>query len=75
MADIRKSQSGRASLRRSIEIAIEQALDATAPLIAFLDDLDGDAEAEDDGLAEPMLAALITGDAQTRWAGFAGEAA
>ncbi|EHP78309.1 hypothetical protein [Methylorubrum extorquens] len=75
MADIRKSQSGRASLRRSVEIAIEQALDATARLIAFLDDLDGDAEAEDDGLAEPMLAALITGDAQTRWAGFAGEAA
>lgn len=65
----------RASLRRHIETAIEQALDATARLIAFLDDLDGDADAEDDGLAEPTLAALIAGDAQIRWAGFEGEAA
>lgn len=75
MADIRKGQSGRASLRRSVEIAIEQAFDVTARLIAFLDDLDGDAEVEDDRLAEPTLAALITGDAQIRWAGFEGEAA
>lgn len=65
----------RAALRRHVERAIEQALDATARLIAFLDDIDGDAEAEDDGLAEPPLAALITGDAQIRWAGFEGEAA
>ena len=75
MADIRKCQSDRAGLRRSVETAIEQALDAAAHLIAFLDDLDGNAETEDDGTAELRLAALITGDAQTRWAGFAGEAA
>lgn len=65
----------RATLRRRVELAIEQALDVTARLIAFLDDLDGDAEAEDDGIAEPTLAALITGDAQIRWAGLDGEAA
>ncbi|APX83980.1 hypothetical protein BV511_04145 [Methylorubrum extorquens] len=75
MADIRKSQSGRASLRRSVEIAIEQAFDVTARLIAFLDDIDGDAEAEDDSIAEPALAALVTGDTQIRWAGFEGEVA
>lgn len=65
----------RAALRRRFELAIEQALDAAARLIALLDDLDGDADAEDDGLAEPTLAALIAGDAQIRWAGFEGEAA
>lgn len=65
----------RAALRRRVEFAIEQALDAAARLIAFLDDIEGDAEAEDDGIAEPTLAALITGDAQIRWAGFDGEAA
>ena len=64
-----------AALRRRIELAIDQALDATSRLIAFLDDLDGDAEAEDDGSAEPMLAALVTGAAQIRWTGFEGEAA
>ncbi|MEH3118872.1 MAG: hypothetical protein PGN25_15105 [Methylorubrum populi] len=65
----------RAALRRRVELAIEQALDAAACLIAFLDDIDGDADAEDDGTAEPRLAALIAGDAQIRWAGFEGEAA
>lgn len=65
----------RAALRRCIELAIEQALDATARLIAFLDDMDGDTDAEDDDTAEPKLSALITGDAQIRWAGFEGEAA
>ncbi|CAO4179475.1 hypothetical protein EEDFHM_03526 [Methylorubrum populi] len=65
----------RAALRRRVELAIDQALDATARLIVFLDDLDGDADVEDDGIAEPMLAALVTGDAQIRWAGFDGEAA
>ncbi len=65
----------RAALRRRVELAIEQALDATARLIAFLDDIEGDPEAEDDGIAEPRLAALVTGDAQIRWAGFDGEAA
>ncbi|GAA0252278.1 hypothetical protein LNAOJCKE_4785 [Methylorubrum aminovorans] len=65
----------RAALRRRVELAIEQAVDITARLIAFLDDLDGDVEAEDDGIAEPTLAALITGDTQIRWAGFEGEAA
>ncbi|MBB2961194.1 hypothetical protein [Methylobacterium sp. R2-1] len=65
----------RTALRRRVELAIEQALDATARLIAFLDVLDGDADAEDDDTAEPTLAALITGDAQIRWAGFDGEAA
>ncbi|MDV2986367.1 UNVERIFIED_CONTAM: hypothetical protein Q9R58_18775 [Methylobacteriaceae bacterium AG10] len=64
-----------AALRRRVELALEQALDATARLIAFLDDIDGDAEAEDDGAAEPTLASLIAGDAQNRWAGFEGEAA
>jgi len=75
VADICNIQSGRASLRRSVELAIERALDATARLIAFLGDLDGDAEAENDGVVEPTLAAPITSDAQARWAGFAGEAA
>jgi hypothetical protein len=65
----------RAAFRRRVELAIEQALALTARLIAFLDDLDGDADTEDDGAAEPTLAALITGDAQIRRAGFEGEAA
>lgn len=63
------------SLRRRVELAVEQTLEATARLIAILDSLDGDGDAEDDGIAEPVLAALITGDAQIRWAGFDGEAA
>lgn len=79
MAEIRtlhlKRPVDRAALRRRVEIAIEQALDATARLIAFLDDIDGDAEAEDDGTAEPALAAMLPTDAQIRWAGFEGEAA
>lgn len=65
----------RAALRRRVELAIEQALETTSRLIAFLDDIDGDAEAEDDGTVEPMLAALVTGDSQIRWAGFEGEEA
>lgn len=63
------------ALRRRVELAVEQTLEATARLIAILDSLDGDGDAEDDGTAEPVLAALITGDAQIRWAGFDGEAA
>lgn len=62
-------------LRNRIERALEEALDTAARLIAYLDDLDGDPDAEDDGTAEPVLAALVTGDAQTRWAGFEGGAA
>lgn len=65
----------RATLRRRVELAIEQALDSASRLIAFLDDLDGDVEAEDDGIAEPSLAAMVVTDAQIRWAGYEGEAA
>ncbi|MFY9292723.1 MAG: hypothetical protein WAP03_18815 [Methylorubrum rhodinum] len=68
----RPDQSG---LRHRIERALEEALDTAARLIAFLDDLDGDPDTEDDGTAEPALAALVTGDAQIRWAGFEGDAA
>ncbi|UMY16637.1 hypothetical protein MMB17_18410 [Methylobacterium organophilum] len=65
----------RAALRRRIEMSIEQALDAAARLIAYLDDLDGEAEAEDDGTAEPAMAAMVAADAQIRWAGYEGGAA
>lgn len=68
----RPDQSG---LRHRIERALEEALDTAARLIAFLDDLDGDPDTEDDGTAEPTLAALVTSDTQTRWAGFEGGAA
>lgn len=66
---------GRAALRRRIERALQDALDAASLLVAYLDVLDGDPDAEDDGTAEPALAALVTGDAQIRWTGFEGGAA
>lgn len=64
-----------ATLRCRVERALQDALDAAALLVAFLDDLDGDADLEDDGTAEPALAALVTGEAQARWAGYEGVAA
>lgn len=54
----------------AFELAVEQVPDVAARLIAFLDDIDGDTDAEDDGTADPMLAPLIAGGAQIRWARF-----
>nr|WP_137830872.1 hypothetical protein [Methylobacterium sp. L1A1] len=60
---------GRAARRHRIERAADLALDVAVRLIAHLDALDGDPEAEDDGTAEPDLAALVADGAQLRWAG------
>ncbi|MGT2478803.1 hypothetical protein ACU4GR_07885 (plasmid) [Methylobacterium oryzae CBMB20] len=46
-----------ADLRASLEEAAQTALDAADRIIAVLDRLDGDADHEDDGDAEPSLAA------------------
>lgn len=59
-----------ALLRRRITASLEAALDAVDRLVLLLDDLDGDPDAEDDGSAEPELAALVDEGAQSRWAGF-----
>lgn len=59
-----------ALLRRQISASLEAALDAVDRLVLLLDALDGDPDAEDDGTAEPPLAALVDEGAQLRWAGF-----
>ena len=46
-----------AALRASLEEAAQTALDAADRIIAVLDRMDGDADHEDDGYAEPSLAA------------------
>ena len=46
-----------AALRASLEEAAQTALDAADRIIAVLDSLDGDADLEDGGDAEPSLAA------------------
>ena len=61
---------GRAARRHRIERAADLALDVAARLIAYLDALDADPDGEDDGTAEPDLAALVADGAQFRWAGF-----
>jgi hypothetical protein len=47
----------RADLRASLEEAAQTALDAADRIIAVLDQMDGDADHEDGGDAEPSLAA------------------
>ncbi|TXM93219.1 hypothetical protein FV223_09045 [Methylobacterium sp. WL116] len=47
-----------AETRRMIEEAAQSALDTADSLLAILDRMDGDADAEDGGDAEPALAAL-----------------
>ncbi|MCJ2097677.1 hypothetical protein, partial [Methylobacterium sp. E-046] len=46
-----------AALRASLEEAAQTALDAADRIIAVLDHMDGDADLEDGGDAEPSLAA------------------
>ncbi|KQT51292.1 hypothetical protein ASG52_25700 [Methylobacterium sp. Leaf456] len=61
---------GRAALRHRVERAADLALDVAARLIAYLDALDGNPDAEGDGTAEPAHAALVADGAQLPWAGF-----
>ena len=65
----------RRDLRVQIERAIEAALDLADSLMAQLDAIDGDADHEDDGTAEPLMAALVTGSHDLRWCGYEGAAA
>ena len=70
----------RARFRAQTEAAIHALLDLAHAAMAVLDRLDGDpdfepdAESEDDGIAEPMMAALVTVSG-LRWCGFDGGAA
>lgn len=61
-----RSADPNALLRRQISASLE----AVDRLVLLLDALDGDPDAEDDGSAEPALAALVNEGAPQRWAGF-----
>lgn len=56
-----------AETRRAIEEAAQAALDTADRLLAILDRMDGDAEAEDGGDAEPDLGAPEGHDSQVTW--------
>lgn len=64
----------RAERRTALELALARCLDAAEGIVAELDRLDGDpdfepdADAEDDGNAEPSLGAPAGGDSQVPWA-------
>jgi hypothetical protein len=57
-----------AALRASLEEAVQTALDAADRIIAVLDSMDGDADHEEGGDAEPSLAAPENAtDSQVTW--------
>ncbi|MBY0362330.1 MAG: hypothetical protein K2X45_10520 [Phreatobacter sp.] len=56
-----------AEFRRQIEEAAQAALDTADRLIALLDRIEGDADREDDGDAEPSLGAPENHASQIVW--------
>ena len=54
--------------REEFERLAELALDVVDRIVALLDDVDGDPDAEEGGDAEPSLAAPIGGPCQLVWA-------
>ena len=55
-------------LRAALVVALEKVFDTAEHLMGQLDVLDGDADREDDGTAEPSLGAPIGGVSQIPWA-------
>lgn len=56
-----------AEFREAIEVAAQAAMDTAERLIAILDQMDGDPDAEDDGTAEPTLASPEALASQIIW--------